>query len=114
MRKGVGRLAVLVLASAVASNLAQFAWSQYHHSLFGGMSGVVYALLGYVWMTSRHEPTGGMYLRQNTVVIMLLWLAFCMTGMVGPVANVAHAVGLAVGVIFGVAPHWREELRRWT
>ena len=55
-----------------------------------------------------------MYLRQNTVFIMLFWLVLCMTGALGSIANVAHTVGLVVGIILGVAPYWRQELRRWT
>ena len=39
--------------------------------LFGGMSGVVYALFGYIWMKGLYEPEQGMILHPNTVNIML-------------------------------------------
>ncbi|MBX6316455.1 MAG: rhomboid family intramembrane serine protease [Isosphaeraceae bacterium] len=113
MRRGTVRLALLLLVAAIASNLAQFAWTSFRMPLFGGMSGIVYALFGYVWMKSRYDPAAGMYLRPDTVIVMLFWLFFCMTGLLGPIANVAHAVGLVVGVAWGFAPHWRQELRRW-
>lgn len=113
MRKGALRLAALVLVSALVSNLAQFAWGHFQSPNFGGMSGVIYALFGYVWMKGRHEPAGGLYLSQRTTTYMLVWLVFCMTGAVGAIANAAHVAGLATGVVLGLAPHWRDELRRW-
>jgi GlpG protein len=33
---------------------------------------------------------------------LLIWLVVCMTGMIGPVANAAHFVGLVVGVVAGL------------
>ena len=100
--RGTLRFGVLVLAIAVISNLAQYVTGGPY---FGGMSGVVYGLFGYIWMKSRYDPGSGLYLTQNTVRWMLIFFALCFTGLVGPVANTAHGVGLAVGVIVGVAPH---------
>jgi GlpG protein len=113
LRKGHWQLALLVLVSGVLSNFGEFAWSSFQNPNFGGMSGVIYALFGYVWMHGRHDPEGGMYLRPNTVLFMLGWFVYCWFGFM-PVANVAHTVGLVVGVVVGVAPYWRQELRRWT
>ena len=113
MRKGTLRLAGLVLGSAIVSNLAQYASGGWVNPAFGGMSGVIYALFGYVWMKGRHEPAGGLYLSQRTATYMLFWLVFCMTGAVGNIANAAHVAGLAFGVVVGLVPHWRDELRRW-
>ena len=70
---------------------------------FGGMSGVVYALFGYVWMKGRYEPEQGMILHPSTVQTMLLWLVLCMTGFLGNIANAAHVVGLVAGILFGLA-----------
>ena len=33
---------------------------------------------------------------------MMIWLVLCMTGMVGPIANAAHVMGLVVGIVFGL------------
>jgi GlpG protein len=108
-RQGTGRLLLLVLTAAVLSNLGQYIMSG---PLFGGMSGVVYALFGYVWMKSRYEASADLYVQPQTVLIMIGWLFLCMTGRVGPIANTAHGVGLAVGVAVGVAPYlWRRLLR---
>ena len=69
---------------------------------FGGISGVVCALFGYIWMKGLYEPEQGMVLHPNSITMVLLWLALCMTGWMGPIANAAHVVGLIVGVAFGV------------
>jgi len=99
-RKGPAAFAALVLAIAVGSNLGQALWSG---PGFGGMSGVVYGLLGYVWAKSRYDPGEGMALHHQTVVWMTIWFVLCLTGALGPVANVAHAAGLGIGVAAGAA-----------
>jgi GlpG protein len=102
MLRGSVRFAVMVLIIAVASNVGQFLWS--HNPYFGGMSGVVYGLFGYVWMKSRYESGSGFFVTQNMVFWMIGWYVLCLTGYVGPVANAAHGVGLLVGMIMG---RWR-------
>jgi len=98
-RKGWHYLLALVIAIAIPSNLSQFAYSG---PLFGGMSGVVYGLLGYVWMKSRFDPFSGFYLCSSTVTTSLIWFVLCLGGWVGNVANVVHAVGLAMGLACGL------------
>jgi GlpG protein len=103
-RKGKAKLAVLVLVSALLSNFAQHAWSVHTNgvpTLFGGMSGVVYALFGYLWGKTIFDIGDGIAIRPQVVNIMIIWLVVCMTGVVGPVANGAHLGGLVVGVVFG-------------
>jgi GlpG protein len=88
------------------SNLGQYLWyvnTIEHVRLFGGMSGVAYALFGYIWMKGEHEPEQGMILHPSTIQFMLFWLVICMLGMVGNIANAAHVVGLAAGVACGLA-----------
>jgi GlpG protein len=109
-RRGTWWLALLVLASAIVSNLAQYYWSG---PTFGGMSGVVYGLLGYAWMKSRYDAVSGIYLHPQNVIVMIVWFFLCMTGWVGPIANAAHAGGLLTGLVIGYTPHlWRKLTRR--
>ena len=75
--------------------------------MFGGMSGVIYGLLGYSWLWSR--ITGDPLLRLPTGLLgfMVGWLLLCMSGVVealgfGAIANAAHAAGLAVGMALGL------------
>jgi GlpG protein len=104
IRRGTLRLAVLVLVSAAASDLGQYLWMEKMDEVapFLGMSGVVYALFGYIWMKGIYQPEQRMGVHPNSVNIMLLWLVLCMTGVLGPIANAAHVVGLGVGIAFGL------------
>ena len=120
VRRGSLRLLLLILATAIPSNLLQYwfpgnpftyGWS-HPDPLFGGMSGVVYALFGYIWMKSRFEPGLQMALHPNAVFIMLGWLAICFTGLVGPIANTAHVGGLVMGLAIGIAPYYWRKVRR--
>jgi GlpG protein len=106
VRRGTLRFAGLVLISAILSNVGQFMWMERtdfgEPHYFLGFSGVGYALFGYIWMKSLYEPEQGMIIHPNNVNIMLGWLVLCMTGVLGPIANAAHFVGMAVGVVLGL------------
>lgn len=102
-RQGVVRLLLLFVVIAALSNLGQY---YSNHPLFGGMSGVVYGLLGYVWMKGRYDPGSGLYLHPQTVTMMLAWFFICWTPLIEifgniRIANVAHGVGLVVGMAWG-------------
>jgi GlpG protein len=97
-RKSSWMLLVLALVLAATSNAAQYLQSG---PVFGGLSGVVYGLLGYIWMQGRFNPASGLSLQPQTVTMMILWFFLCLTGFVGHVANTAHAVGFAVGIAWG-------------
>ena len=98
-RKGSLFLLLFFLVTAAISNVAQFAVAP--GVPFGGMSGVVYGLLGYVWMKSRFAPHEGFYLHPYTVIMMVIWLALGFSGIIGNMANVVHATGLMTGMIWG-------------
>lgn len=120
--RGTRRFLGLVLLLAVLSNVAEYnlSWSLEANLLpevqrspqFGGMSGVLYGLFGYLWMKSRFAPELGLTVSSDTVFIMLGWFVLCLLGVLGAIANVAHAAGLAVGVIVGILPYLTRRLRR--
>ena len=102
---GPVHLLLLVLVSAVISNMAQFVWTG--SVAFGGMSGVIYALLGYIWIRNLLAPHPMLALPKELIGFMLFWLLFCMTGVLDfllgvGIANAAHFGGLIVGMLLGL------------
>ncbi len=97
-RRGTWMLLVMVLVIAATSNVGQYLRSG---PTFGGMSGVVYGLLGYIWMQGRYNPAAGLALHPQTVTMMIIWFFLCLSGLIGHVANTAHAVGAIVGIAWG-------------
>jgi GlpG protein len=99
------QLAILVVVIAAGSNLGQFFFG--HGPDFGGMSGVIYGLLGYVWIRGKYDPGSGLFLHPSTVMMMIVWFFACLLGFVGNIANWAHAVGLVMGMAWGYLSSWR-------
>ena len=97
-KKGAKFFITFVLCTAMVSNLAQFLISG---PAFGGMSGVVYGLFGYVWIKSRLDPGDGFHIDPVIAMIMLGFFFVCFTGAFGGIANWAHAGGLIVGLGWG-------------
>ena len=98
LRQRSPRLGLLVGVIGVLSNLGQYLWSGYN---FGGMSGVVYGLLGYFWVQGKLNPQFGLELHKQIVYMMLIWFVLCWTGLLGDIANVAHTIGLLAGLLLG-------------
>jgi GlpG protein len=116
LSRGPWKFLAMVLVIAVLSNLGQYylgnlslkagaGWVFHPNPRFGGMSGVVYGLFGYIWMKTRFDPELGLYVNPTTVMLLIGWFFLCMTGLVGHVANVCHGVGLVVGMAIGIAPY---------
>ena len=97
-RQSSWQLALLVGVIAAGSNLGQFLIAG---PVFGGMSGVVYGLLGYIWMRGKFDPASGLYVHPSTVIMMIIWFFACFTPLIPHVANGAHAVGLVMGIAWG-------------
>jgi GlpG protein len=96
---GSARFLGFFVTAALYSSLCELA-------VFGqsgvGLSGIVYAIFGYMWLLRKQVPVYRKSLTRTTVWILALWLIACVpiTYVGGvPIANVAHFSGL----IFGVA-----------
>ena len=98
IRQGRGFFVGLIILLAISSNLAQYLHTGPN---FGGMSGVVYGLLGYFWQQGVWNPRFGMRLEQPIVIMMAAWFVLCWLGVFGAIANTAHTVGLGLGLIIG-------------
>jgi GlpG protein len=96
---GKETLLTLMGVSGVLSNLLQYCIGG---PQFGGMSGVLYAMLGFVWVYKKIHHALDYSLPARDVTIMIGWLILCLTGFLGPIANGAHAGGLFVGMLFAL------------
>ncbi|HLJ12486.1 MAG TPA: rhomboid family intramembrane serine protease [Planctomycetaceae bacterium] len=107
-RRGPVRMALMVIVIAIVSNLAQYAWDG---PRFAGMSGVAFGMFGYAWIKSEFDPDAGIAIQPSSVAMMLGWFVLCMTGLVGPIANMDHFVGLVAGILLGYGPVIKRRLR---
>jgi GlpG protein len=107
-RKGSWALGGLMLAVAVPSNLAQaLAPTELGGAaLFAGLSGVVFGLLGYLWMKTRFDPGSGLYINRGTLLLAFVFLTLGFLGFLNTgetrMANLAHGVGFAAGIVIGL------------
>jgi GlpG protein len=116
-RRGSLFFLLLVVALAALSNCGQVIEQTVrgHFALFGGMSGVDYGLLGYLWVKTRFDSREPYFLSPGTTFIAILWLVLCILGDIPPfdqmlpetlqhVANGAHVVGLLAGAAIAYVP----------
>ena len=103
------QLILITLVTAAVSNVAQFLDTG---PRFGGLSGVVYGLLGYLWIYGKLNPDSGYALRREIVIFMLAWLVICFVGLSGIVANTAHLAGLVSGCVLGAVWGWLARQQR--
>jgi len=97
IERTLGKVALinLLLVSAVISNVGQFIVSGPN---FGGLSGVVYALFGYVWWYGWLAPEKGLTIPKPIVGFILFFMLLGFANVL-PVnmANTAHLLGLLSG-----------------
>jgi GlpG protein len=96
---------LLIVCTSISANFAQYFFSG--PSLFGGLSGVIYGMLGYC-MTIEFEDQQERYdLPPALYLFMIVWLILGFIGILdlfgfGSVANFAHLGGLISGIIFAM------------
>lgn len=103
--RGSPRFAVIVVVTAVVSNLGQYLMSG--NPIFGGLSGVAYGLLGYVLVSGRRWPEETVWqVHPGLAFSLVLFLVVFSTGITEPfglyVANEAHWFGFVTGGVLGV------------
>ncbi len=92
------------LMIGLGSNVMQAATEQ---AIFGGMSGVVYGLLGYSWVWSLMRPEKNLQIPNAILYFSVAMMIMGFVGVigilgVGKVANVAHLGGLIMGCLIGI------------
>jgi GlpG protein len=115
-RRGTSFMIMLVLALAAFSNSGQAieAMIRGEGYRFGGLSGVVYGLFGYLYIKSKFDSRERYFLHPVTTFMAMLWLVLCILADVPPfteflgalqnVANSAHVVGLIAGAAIAYVP----------
>lgn len=89
----------LVIAAGVVSNVVQ---SVFSFGIFGGMSGVVYALLGYLFVRAKLQPSYPARVPDNLAYFLIGFMVLSALGLFGSsIANAAHFSGFAVGALIG-------------
>lgn len=94
---GLKLLQIFAISSAL-SGAGQY-WVE--GANFGGLSGVVYALVGYLWVVSTKAPQLGLTMPRQIVGFMLVWLVLGYMQPFMAIANTAHLAGLIAGVGIG-------------
>jgi len=94
----------LILFTSVSSNYFQYSFSG--PSLFGGLSGVVYGLLGYCFVSETFLRINKFSFPPAIYIFMFAWLLIGFTGFLdllgfGKIANFAHLGGLLSGILSG-------------
>ncbi len=90
----------LFLILAAGSNFVEAGLGP--RQIFGGLSGVVYGLLGFVWVQTVRAPSKGFHLRGATILILMAWFALGIVQKDLPVTNWANAGGLVAGIFLGL------------
>ncbi|WP_133405335.1 rhomboid family intramembrane serine protease GlpG [Parashewanella tropica] len=98
-RVGVVTLVTLLLVAGTLPNLLQ---AHFTGPNFGGLSGVVYALIGYVWVMQQRCPQKGLAMPPALMIISVLWMVLGFAGIFPTAtANSAHLGGLLIGLAQG-------------
>ena len=94
-----------VVIIAVVSNVLQYQISGY--PLFGGLSGVVYGLIGFAWLLPLLNKSWPIIISKQLMIFFVVWLAIGYTPIpemigLGSIANTAHSIGLLSGGVLAV------------
>ena len=95
--EGKKKIFIFTLLASVISNSAQFYFSGGN---FGGLSGVNFALIGYLFVQGRRNLFYAPVMRKESFYFFVIFMIFCWTGIFGAVANWAHLAGLLFGMLF--------------
>ena len=95
----------LILFCSICSNLTQYFFGG--PSLFGGLSGVIYGMLGFCMIIELESQFERYDLPPALYLFMIVWLLLGFMGVLtlfgfGNVANFAHLGGLISGIIFAM------------
>lgn len=106
---GTFKLLYIVLSIALVSNLLQMMFLP-ANSIFGGLSGVVYGVIGYMGILSRRSDLpSDLRLPQGLLLVSVIFIGLGF--FIGGIANLCHLGGLLVGLALGLID-FKRPLRR--
>ncbi|MBI2743932.1 MAG: rhomboid family intramembrane serine protease [Chlamydiales bacterium] len=119
-RTGRWHMLILILITGTVSNIAQYLMGG---PFFLGFSGVVVGLAGFIWTRQKIAPWEGYPLQRTTVFFLLIFvIAMCAletfsfvmelflhSPFSANIANTAHVVGGAAGLLLGRLPFFSRE-----
>jgi GlpG protein len=94
------RYALIIAVTALCANVLQYLWAG--HGQFGGMSGVVYGQIGFIWMWQSLHPGSAVRLPQAMIVVFLVALVLMEVLASSLIATAAHVGGLISGMLLGL------------
>lgn len=111
-RLGMWRYLLFVIIAAIVTNTSQYLMTGVN---FLGFSGVVCAMIMFVWVRQRNTPWEGYLLQKSTLNFAMLFLIFVLLlqlisfytevvhnqAIAPQIANTAHMTGLLIGFILG-------------
>lgn len=103
--QGSVRMLGISIVIGLGSNIMQAMYAEV--AIFGGMSGVVYGLLGYAWVWNLIRPEKPLYVPNVIFYFSVAMMVLGFAGFIGllgagKVANVAHLGGLIMGLLMGL------------
>jgi len=103
---------VLIILTSFVSNTTQYLSSNFNN--FGGMSGVVYGLVGYTWLVHTLMPRSRLEIRGSMFAVFVAALVLMEILASSWIATAAHIGGLFSGLLLGlgVAGFYRLVLKR--
>lgn len=100
----------LLLSAALTSSVAQMIVSGASGI---GLSGIGYALFGFLLVRSRYDNAYKGFLTNRTITFFLFWILLCLvltkTGVLA-VGNGAHVAGLLWGILLGFSSMYRRQV----
>ncbi len=110
IRLGVWRYILLILIVGCLSNVAQYTMSYYgyvpqlavHFGLFWCVVWILWICLGtLVFLIVTRIFFGTFMINRQVIAYYVIFGLFCLTGMLGNIADTAHFSGLVVGFVWG-------------
>ena len=101
----IGRVQPLLLVAVVyvvitlAGNVAQYYLTG--SNAFGGLSGLIYGLVGYTWLLGIMVPNSRIALRSSTFLVFVVAMVGMAIFASSSIASEAHAGGLFAGLVAG-------------